>query len=529
VTTRAPWLAALLVAPALAAAAGPQPATAGDPAAARAALVAAGRTIYREGVSPSGGEITAMVGGDLSPVPGAALPCASCHGEDGLGRPEGAVVPSVVTWSELTRPGGHHHPGRSHAPFDARSAIRSVALGVDPDGHELDAAMPRYSMARRDEEALLAYLQVLEWQLDPGVTAEAVRLGTVLPSAGRLAGAGAAMRAALEAAVADANAGGGLNGRKVVLVVEGFDADREDGLAAARRLLAGPPIFALVSGFVPGAEDGVAALAEEGGVPFVGPFTPFSAGGAGHYTFHVLPGLVEQAGVLATWAAARPELAATRAVVLHAEGAPFAAAAEGALSAARGKGWKGVEAQVTGPDGPGAEQVERLKASGVGTVFLLGDDAALAGLLQRADAVAWAPWVLAPGTLAARAAAGAPASFEGRIHLAYPSRPADLGEAARARLAGLASAGAPARHQAAQVSALSAFSVLAEGLRRTGRQLSRARLVAALEGLSDHQTGLTPPVTYGPRRRVGARGGYVVAVEVQRQQLRPVSGWVRLD
>lgn len=527
-TTRPLGLAALLLAPALLAAGGERPPP-GDPQAARAALVEAGRTIYREGTSPSGGEITALVGGDLSPVPGAALPCASCHGEDGLGRPEGAVAPSVITWSELTRPGGHHHPGRSHAPFDERTTLRSVAVGVDPDGHALDVAMPRYAMARRDEEALLAYLQVLELQLDPGLTGEAVRLGTVLPTAGRLAGAGASMRAALEAAVADANAGGGLNGRKVVLVVEGFDADREDGLAAARRLLAGPPVFALVSGFVPGAEDGVADLAERGGVPCVGPFTPFSAGDERHFTFHVLPGLSEQARVLVTWAAARPELAAPRAVVLHAEGPPFAAAAREALSAARARGWKVVEAQAFGPDGPTEAQVARLKADGAEAVVLLGDDAGLAGLLARAHEAAWAPWVLAPGTLTARAAAGAPPSFEGRILLAYPSRPADLGEPARARLARLATAGEPPRHQAAQVSALSAFSVLAEGLRRAGRQLSRARLVAALEGLSDHETGLTPPVSYGPRRRVGARGGYVVAVEVKARQLRPVSGWVRLD
>lgn len=524
---RAPLLAVLLAVPVTVPAATVS-SPSGDPAP-LTALQAAGRTIYREGHSPSGGEVTALVGVDLTPVPGAVLPCASCHGEDGLGRPEGSVLPSIVTWSELTRPGGHRHPGRSHAPFDARSLARSLSEGVDPDGHPFDVAMPRYSMARRDEEALLAYLRVLERQFDPGVTPGAVRLGTVLPTAGRLAGAGAAMRAALEAAVADANAGGGLNGRTVVLVVEGFDADREDGLGAARRLLAGPPIFALVSGFVPGVDAEVAALAEEAGLPFVGPYTPFSAGTDGQFTFHVLPGLAEQARVLVAWAAARPELASPRALVLRAEGAPFAAAAEAALAMARTKGWKGVEAREMGPDGPAAEAVARFGAERVEAVVFLGDDAALAGLLRQAEAAGWTPWILAPGTLAARAAAAAPAAFEGRILLAYPTRPDDLGEGARARLASLSPPGEAPRHRAAQISALSAFSVLAEGLRRTGRQLSRARLVAALEGLSALETGYTPPVSFGPRRRVGARGGYVMAVELGPQRLRPVSGWLRLD
>jgi len=290
VTPGAASLAAVLLAQALAAAA---PAPAGPE---RAELERTGRAIYREGVSPGGGEILALVGLDATPVPGAALPCASCHGEDGQGRPEGATRPSVITWSELTRPGGHLHDGNRHRPFDEASLARALVDGVDPEGRRLDLAMPRYSMARRDLQALQAYLEVLEREQDPGLSDAELRLGTVLPASGRLAGVGAAMRAALEAAAADANAGGGINGRRVVLVVEGYDADREDGRAAAGRLLAAsPPVFAMVSGFVPGAEGEVAALAEAAGVPFVGPFTPFSGGEDAHFTFQVLGGLAEQA------------------------------------------------------------------------------------------------------------------------------------------------------------------------------------------------------------------------------------------
>lgn len=509
-------------------AAGPRPGRADE-----AALVAAGRIVYREGRSPSGGEITALLGGDATPLPGAALPCASCHGPDGLGRPEGAVRPSIVTWSELTRPGGHAHERSRHGPYDARTLGRAIAEGLDPDGGRLDAAMPRYSMAARDLAALVAYLRVLEEERDPGLTDGEVRLGTVLPTAGRLAGTGAALRAALEAAVAEANAGGGLNGRKVALVVEGYDADRDDGRLAARRLLEGPPVFAMVSGFTPGAEEEVAALAEAGEVPAVGPFTPFAGGG--EQVFHVLGGLSEQARVLVAWGAARPELAHPRAAVLHLPGRSFEAAAAAAVAAAAARGWPAPEVVPVGEAGPDAGQVAGLAARGVEAVLLLGGDAALAALLDHGATAGFTPFVLAPGTLTARAAAAAPAPFDGRVLLAFPSRPDDVGAAGRARLArlrGAAAGGRPqqaggAGQQVAQVSALAAFDVLAEGLRRAGRQLSRARLVAALEGLSGHETGLTPPVSYGPRRRVGALGGYVLVVEGGR--LRPVSGWVRLD
>lgn len=491
---------------------------------------AAGRRIYVEGQGGGEAEISALVGADATPVPGSVLPCASCHGPDGQGRPEGAVVPSIITWSELTKPYGHAHPGRSHPPFDRRSVVRAVTEGVDPAGHPLDAAMPRYSLSRADAEALLAWLEVLERQADPGLGPATLRVGTVLPTGGRLAGVGLAMRAVLEKAFAEVNASGGLNGRRVELACAGYDADRETGLEAARQLLRGQPVFALVSGFVPGAEEEVAALAEAEGVPHVGPFTPFTRGGGDRFTFYVGAGLAEQARLLLDYAAARLDLADPRVAVLRTEGRPFADAAAAALAEARARGFTRVEERIVGPDGPAAEAVEALRSAGTEVVLLLGDDGALAGLLRRAQAAGWSPFVLAPGTLAARAAAGAPPAFDGKLLLAYPALPADESAAGRARLERLAPAraGAP-RHRAAEVSALAAAAVFTEAVKRAGQQLSRAGLVASLEGLYELDTGLGPPVSYGPRRRVGALGGYVVAVDLAGRSFRPVSGWMRLE
>jgi ABC-type branched-subunit amino acid transport system substrate-binding protein len=493
------------------------------------ALEAAGREIYVQGQGPGGAEITAFVGADLTPVPASVLPCAGCHGDDGLGRPEGSVVPSIVTWSELTKPYGHVHRGRSHPPFDERTLARALEEGVDPAGHELDSTMPRYSLSRAELEALVAYLKVLERQGDPGLTPTTIRIGTVLPTEGRLAGVGLSMRAVLEGAFAEVNASGGLNGRTLQLVCAGYHADRESGLEAARALLAGPPVFGLVSGFVPGAEAEVAALAERAQVPHVGPFTPFTRSGEGHSTFYVHPGLAEQARVLVGYASTGLDLSDPAAVVLRAEGTPFAEAAAAAVAEARGRGWNHVEEGSFGAAGPDADAVAALRARGIELVLLLGDDDALASLLRQAQAAGWTPWVLAPGTLVARAAAGAPPSFEGKILLAYPALPGDESAAGQARLARLAPGAAGQRHRAAQVSALAAASVLTEAISRAGKQLSRARLVASLEGLYRLDTGLAPPVSYGPRRRVGAMGGYVVAVDLARRSFRPVSGWVRLE
>ena len=65
----------------------------------------------------------------------------------------------------------------------------------------------------------------------------------------------------------------------------------------------------------------------------------------------------------------------------------------------------------------------------------------------------------------------------------------------------------------AQMSAYCAVQVLLEGLRRSGRELSRERLISSLEKVYEFDTGLTPLITYGPNRHIGAMGAYIVIVD----------------
>ena len=43
-----------------------------------------------------------------------------------------------------------------------------------------------------------------------------------------------------------------------------------------------------------------------------------------------------------------------------------------------------------------------------------------------------------------------------------------------------------------------------------------------------YKTGFTPPLTYGPNRRIGARGAHVVAVDLMKKVYEPVGGWHEL-
>ncbi|HSO07987.1 MAG TPA: ABC transporter substrate-binding protein [Pelomicrobium sp.] len=515
----------LLVAFALVAAAGAAPLTAEEEA---------GKTVYTTGTSPSGGDITAYVGLNSTRVPGSVVPCANCHGPDGLGRAEGGVVPPPITWPELAKPYGHvHDNGRRHGPFDEKSFARAVQSGVDPAGNRLDPAMPRYVISNADLRSLAAYLKRIAGDLSPGVREDAVTIATLLPESGPLGEAGRAMRRVLEAQFAEINAAGGVYGRRIELDVRDSGDSAKAALAAARTVFAQDTAFAIVSPMAVGMEANLTTLAEEAQVPVVGPFTLAGPGGGllNRYTFFLLGGLEEQARVLAEYAVREKAVGTNPTAAVYPADETHERVARALAAQLARHGAPAPAASAYPPNRLDAvATAHALKGQAPAIVFFLGSDPDLAAFLTAADRLGWHPTVAVLGSQASRAAAAAPAAFDGRILLAYPTLPGPVdAEGARAfeelgRRHALAAAPA-----APQRSAYAAGRLLAEGLRRAGRQLTRERLVAALEGLHEYRTGVLPPLGYNADRRVGALGGYVVALDTRERTFRVVSGWVRID
>lgn len=494
----------------------------------------AGKRVYLTGESPTGGEIVVKLGRDGSTLPGTAAPCGSCHGADGQGRPEGGVRPSAVIWSELAKPYGHTHPGgRKHPPFTGASLGRALRDGLDPAGNPLDVSMPRYALSDEDLGSLTAYLLRLEEDLDPGISATSLRIGTVLPTAGALADVGQAMRGVLEGFFEALDRRGGVHGRKVELVVAGYDSDGATGVDAARKLLREGRVLALVSGFFPAGEEEVLALLAADRTPLVGPFGLFAPPGepANPWVFRPLGGVREQARALSAFAAREPGLAGKRVAVVHAADAPFVEAARAAGAELRRRGGGTAELlRVDGGPAGDAGLAARLRAIDPGAVIVIAGDGALASVARDLAAARLSPALLAPGTLSSRDAAQASAAYRGAIYLAFPSAPGDETPSAAKELARLRErSGSAPGHRASQVSAFVDATVLVEGLRRAGRALSREKLVESLEALHDFETGLAPPIGFGPDRRLGAPGAHIVKVEGKPPGFRPVGNFVALE
>ena len=467
-----------------------------------------GKEIYLRGTSPSGNAITGWMG-ELS-VPASNLNCSGCHGLRGEGKTESGITAGNLTWPNLTKPYGHNHPtGRRHGPFNESSFIRAVVNGVDSNGNNLLLAMPRYKISAVDMADLIAYLKRIDSDLDPGITDSSVRIGVVLPNEGALADVGAAMKDVLSAYFDNLNNSGGIFNRKIDL--------RVGNVSAAQNFAREEQVFAFVGGLSAGADTQLAAIARNEEIPFIGPSTllPHVETPANRYLFYLLPGVAEQAISLVNFAAAQPELQNGSVAIVH-NGNPLSvAAASAAEQQAKRIGLK----QVHTPD------INGLKNSGAKAVFFFGAGQEQSKLLREAEEANWRPYFFFLGVMTGK---DLPASsFNDKIFIAFPTLPADITGEGMAEFRALHEKYkfAP-RHTASQLAAYAAAKVFVAALTRAGKDLSRETLITALESLYDYETGLTPRITFGPNKRVGAAGAHVLKIDLVEKQFATANGWI---
>ena len=124
--------------------------------------------------------------------------------------------------------------------------------------------------------------------------------------------------------------------------------------------------------------------------------------------------------------------------------------------------------------------------------------------------------VYVPVALASAAIFDAPPSLE--IIVAAPAWSSDVEPEALAELRALSPRGDAAR--STQSAALASAKLLAEALRRAGRDVTRESLVDTIESLYRFRTGLTPPLTFGPNRHTGTMGAFLLRVDHAARSLR---------
>lgn len=108
---------------------------------------------------------------------------------------------------------------------------------------------------------------------DPGVSADKIVLGQAAPLDGPAAALGQGMREGMLAAFAEANAKGGVKGRKIELVSKDDGYEPNKSIEATKQLLNDDKVFALVGPVGTPTSAATQPIATEAGVPFIGAFT----------------------------------------------------------------------------------------------------------------------------------------------------------------------------------------------------------------------------------------------------------------
>ncbi len=457
-----------------------------------------GREIYLHGKGAAG-PMTAFFGSDAAgEINASVVPCASCHGPDGRGVPEGTVAPSDIRWSVLSKPFVWTDGGRRRPRYDEALLTRTVRDAIDAGGNPLFAVMPRYRMHERDLDDLLAYLRRLGNEPQPGLDDEAIVVATVVPLSGVRAPVGEAVRSVIGGYFDDINEQGGLFGRRLQL--ETIDAsESSQNIAAAL----GGQIFAIVGASWPPENQALEDLVAAERIPLV---TPFATSAESRYavsSFFIFPDLESQALALIDFAAERAGKQDLRIALMHDGSNPAEAAANAAARHCTSIGWSVAQ-----------------KASADADLLLLVGNVDVAAIAATTES----PQILIAGASVSRSL------FDVRgktVFVAVPTVPADISEEGKSEIESFARRHhlSPA-HRAAEIAAYAAVKVLVEALRRCGRELTRETLIASLEHLYGFATGVTPPITYGPSRHVGTVGAYIVGVDFDRQTFGPPSRWI---
>jgi hypothetical protein len=463
--------------------------------------------LFESGIGRDGLPVKAKVEGSAIPLPGGLLSCAGCHGRDGKGRSVSGLRAPDITWQSLTKPYVWRvGAGRRRPPYDPALFARAVSTGVDSGGRVLASAMPRFQLTPDDTADVLAYLRELGTKPDPGVGADTLAIGVLLPESGE-----AIIRSALEQYREQLNRAGGIFGRQIEFSFMSSIPAPDEQRSAARMLTAQETVLALLS-IDDAAGREIAQAADRHGLPLIA-LRPTENAPPARNVFYLSAGLAGELSALVTYAARQVDPSRARLVLVYQNEGDDAAIAtlRRRIEHARWEAVDEVKLPVAAkPDALPPETLRRLTCSDAVLMMTAafsdaqnfrcpdsGHRSTLLLLPGSRTAPEWVPKGLATETQAVVAFDPTVFALDRRTgHDAVPLTPAE-----------------------AQESAVAAAQLLVEGARRAGHELTRAKLIDAIESIQRFEANHLPPLTFGPRQHIGFTGAEIVPFDFRNGQL----------
>lgn len=521
-----------------------------------AALLAAGRRIYDEGVLISGEPLRAVrLGGTV--VSGADAACRLCHQRSGMGLTEGSVpVPPVTgpalfgklelaTYGRAPRraPGMRYTDFhfKTRAPYTEASLAATLRQGVTPAGHRFAYMMPSYDLGEADMAALIAYLRQLSAGSAPGADGREMHFATVIAS-----DVDALRRRSftevLQTCFDDKFAGGSdapeaSASQRWQLHRWQLEGAPQTWQAQLQARYAAQPVFALVSGLAGETWAPVQAFCEAQGLPCLFPNAD-APGTGGRYSFYFFRGVGLEAEVAAGHLLERRQALGLKRVVQISRREGAGAVAADALEAALAGSPLALERRVWPSPEAAADptaQANLLADLGAGDALLLWLREADLALLDKAlPAPPQAGLILVSGVLGGQENTPLGEAWRRRLLMTYPYDPPQRWNR---RMdfnlrTWLAQKGIARGDERMQGNTLAACNLLTEGVLRLRGQYLRDYLVEATENYPTQMGNAPAPQAFprfslGPGQRFSSKGAYLVRfADAVSRRLTPEGDWI---
>jgi len=352
----------------------------------------------------------------------------------------------------------------------------------------------------------------------PGVTDKEIKIGQICDLSGPIAFLGKAMSRGAQTYFQYANDQGGINGRKINLLVEDDGYSPPKAVAAAKKLIERDQVFCLF--LVVGSAQSLAMypLLESAGIPLVQPATSNShiADPPKKYLFLADPNYVTQAKIGVEYILKELKVNDPKVAVIFQDDEPGHDYRDGVSLTCKHYNLKLV-AEVPYKRGTSdfSSHVAKLKDSGADLVMMWTLIREPAGIIKEAAKVNYKPiWITSAASIDAKVLElMGDTAFDvkglygtGNLHDMDPKLPAfaeflDVW---------------PKYHKDSKPGFYEWYGwgsakILVEGIKRCGADPTREGLVKALESFSKHETGVFGPITWTPASRYGNQECIIVA------------------
>jgi branched-chain amino acid transport system substrate-binding protein len=350
-----------------------------------------------------------------------------------------------------------------------------------------------------------------------GVTDQSIKVGTVVDTTGPLTFYGSTIKAAIEAYFKMINAQGGIYGRRLELVQESDNYEPARSVAALKKIITRDRVFCFISNMGTGSVMAQVPIIEEEKIPLIGPVTSaaFVKEPPKKYIFPTISTYDTHGMSMIDYIFNHLKISNPKIGLIGSES--LGPLVEAGMEKEIKKFKSSIEMKVRFPDKEVdfSSHVIKLQKANVDPVVIVGIYGQTAKVLLEMQKLGWKPTVIVnasaadPKLLELSGAAGEGA-FVQMAFAMYTDEAPGIREYRE-----LMTKYAPDSQLSnfAMWGGFISAKLLAEGLRRTGKDVTREKLVNAMETITDFKTDVFPPISYGPKMRAGASGAYYAKIE----------------